>query len=1191
MEHKSANAMKVIKRNGSLEDVHFDKITKRLQRIADRASLRVSPVKVAQKACASLYDNVTTAEIDALSSEIAASMSTEHPDYAILAAHIAVSNLHRNTTTGVLETFGQMKAMLREDVWAAIEAHADALDAMLDFSRDYGYDFFAMRTLERLYLTRVDGRVVERPQHMLLRVALGIWVDDLSRVRETYDTMSLKLATHATPTLFNAGLKNGQFSSCYLTGMDDSIEGIYKALGECAQISKWAGGIGVHVHNIRSRNAPIRGTNGKSSGIIPMLRVFNNTARYVNQCFVADTPVVTAAGIKRIADVEPGRDLMFTRDHTYRRVLEKYEKPAPSEGVLEIVLVNGQKTLVTGPHDILVRRENVWQFRAADSLVVGDVVAHHDDSLLLVPTEIASIRRGIPHDGPVYDLNVQDNHNYLVGTLGIVHNSGRRNGSFAMYIEPWHPDVFDFLDAKKNHGDEELRARDLFYAMWIPDLFMERVEAGATWSLMDPDACPGLADAYGKAFVELYEGYEAEGRFVKQIDAQKLWFAILTAQIETGTPYLCYKDACNEKSNQKNLGTIRSSNLCSEIIEYSSPEETAVCLTGDTKILTRDGWARLDQITNWTDVYCPYEDDESLRELPSFRKASLMPSGEKFVFEIAVSGSRPLRATANHLFLVRDDDGSLEWRRVDALRPGDELAVPEHDALPGYAEPAEIDPVWFEAGEKRLDIEPTDAIGFANYLRGVFAISGKISGSGYLHVGSSSLEFLYKIQDALRCFGVHGIVAWPGGRGRLDIFGKTNLERFAARIGFTTNGSKNEDPRRAQLAAAIADVANVRSIRYAFVVEAVTEVGVLPVFDLTVPVARHFVANGVVTHNCNLASVALPMFVDVDSKTYDYKALYRTTKIIARNLDRVIDKTYYPTEPARRSNFRHRPIGIGVQGLADVFQMLDMPFDSREALDLDRRIFETLYYAAVETSAELAGELGPYATYEGSPASQGLLQYDLWKESPITEWDWNALKALIQKQGLRNSLSIALMPTASTSQVLGNTECIEPITSNVYARRTMAGEFVVINRHLIKKLLDLGLWNNATRDAIVAAGGSVQGVEGLSERDKAVFKTAWELRQKSLIDLSASRGPFVCQSQSLNLFVTEPTFKKLSSMHFYAFRKGLKTGMYYLRTQSASKPVQVTLAKPSATLAQPAPLAAKPAARCEEDEGCLMCSA
>ena len=1048
MEHKSANAMKVIKRDGSLQDVHFDKITKRLQRIADRASLRVSPVKVAQKACASLYDNVTTAEIDALSSEIAASMSTEHPDYAVLAAHIAVSNLHRNTTTGVLETFGQMKGMMREDVWAAIEARADALDAMLDFSRDYGYDFFAMRTLERLYLTRVGGRVVERPQHMLLRVALGIWADDFERVKETYDTMSLKLATHATPTLFNAGLKNGQFSSCYLTGMDDSIEGIYKALGECAQISKWAGGIGVHVHNIRSRNAPIRGTNGKSSGIIPMLRVFNNTARYVNQ-------------------------------------------------------------------------------------------------------------------------------------------SGRRNGSFAMYIEPWHPDVFDFLDAKKNHGDEELRARDLFYAMWIPDLFMERVEAGATWSLMDPDACPGLADVYGREFVDLYERYEAEGRFVKQIDAQKLWFAILTAQIETGTPYLCYKDACNEKSNQKNLGTIRSSNLCSEIVEYSSPEETAVCLTGDAKILTRDGWARLDQITNWTDVYCPYEDDDSLRDLPSFRKASLMPSGEKFVFEIAVSGSRPLRATANHLFLVRDDDGSLEWRRVDALRPGDELVVPEHDALPGYAEPAEFDPVWFEAGEKRLDIEFVDPADAANYLRGVFAISGKISGSGYLHIGSSSLEFLYGIQDALRCFGVHGIVAWPGGRGRLDIFGKTNLERFAARIGFVTNRQNVDNPRRAQLAAAIADVGDVRSIRYAFVVEAVTEVGVLPVFDLTVPVARHFVANGVVTHNCNLASVALPMFVDADSKTYDYDALYRTTKIVARNLDRVIDKTYYPTEPARRSNFRHRPIGIGVQGLADVFQMLDMPFDSREALDIDRRIFETLYYAAVETSAELAGELGPYATYEGSPASLGLLQYDLWKESPITDWDWNALKALIQKQGLRNSLSIALMPTASTSQVLGNTECIEPITSNVYARRTMAGEFVVINRHLIKKLLDLGLWNNATRDAIVAAGGSVQGVEGLSERDKAVFKTAWELRQKSLIDLSASRGPFVCQSQSLNLFVTEPTFKKLSSMHFYAFRRGLKTGMYYLRTQSASTPVQVTLAQPSG------PLAAKPAAaaRCEEDEGCLMCSA
>jgi ribonucleotide reductase alpha subunit len=1123
-------------------------------------------------------------------------MISENTQYATLAAHILISNLHRNTDPGVLETFSKIRHMLRDDVWDVIEAHAPELDAMLDFQRDFEYDFFAIRTLERLYLAKeksVGGKVVERPQHLLLRVALGIWGNDVQRVRETYYVLSRKLATHATPTLFNAGMKKGQFSSCYLLGMDDSIGGIYKALSDCAQVSKWAGGIGMHIHNVRSRNAPIRGTNGNSSGIIPMLRVFNNTARYVNQCFVADTLVVTSEGPKRIADIQPGVDRVFTRDHTYRRVLEKYENPVPPEGgLLEIILANGKTTLVTGPHDILVKRQNAWQFWPASELGVGDVVAHYDDVLTFQPQNIASVRPygGKDPVGPyVYDLNVQDNHNYLVQSLGLVHNSGRRNGSFAMYLEPWHPDVFDFLDAKKNHGDEEIRARDLFYAMWIPDLFMERVEAGGTWSLMDPDACPGLPEAYGDAFRTLYEGYEAEGRYVKQIEAQKLWFAILTSQIETGTPYMLYKDASNKKSNQKNLGTIKSSNLCAEIIEYSSPEETAVCLTGDTKILTDIGWKRLDVLVS-ANVYCPYASDTDFSpNNSSWQEAVMIPQGPKYVYEIRVHGSRPIRATANHKFLVRRGRNLHVWKRTDELEPGDDIVSANNGPIPGYdaEDLCEFDVFWYEMG-RRGDRLPEDSSHHAltNWIRGVFSATGKVSHSGYIYVSSKNLEDLYTIQDHLRCYGIHGKVDWPGGsdgKGRLEIFGLPGLERFETYIGFGI-----EDDLKAAFSNMKKSVWAMRPIRFPTLVSGIVQVGFEEVYDLSVAATHHFVANNVVTHNCNLASMALPAFV-AGAGEYDFQALYKTTKIIARNLDRVIDVTYYPTQEARVSNFRHRPIGIGVQGLSDVFQMNMMPFESQEARTLNRRIFETMYYAALETSAELAETLGTYETYQGSPASEGLLQYDLWDDhddphgGPTTKdlWDWDALKAKVARHGLRNSLSIALMPTASTSQILGNTECIEPITSNMYMRRTMAGEFVVVNRHLVGALVKLGLWTDSVRRALIANNGSVQKIEGIPDHVKEVFKTAWEIKQKALIDLSADRGPFVCQSQSLNLFVTEPTFKKLSSMHFYAFKAGLKTGMYYLRTQSASMPVAVSL-----------PAANPRAAAAEEDPAeCLMCSA
>jgi len=791
--------MFVIKRDGRKESVKFDKITARIEKLCYGLNAEyVDSIDVAKKVIQGLYDGVTTIELDNLAAETAASLTTKHPDYALLASRIAVSNLHKNTEKSFSKTMkklyeyvdpkvGKPAPLLSDDVWEIILKNAETLDANIIYDRDFAFDYFGFKTLERSYLLKVDGKIAERPQHMFMRVAVGIHKEDIDAAIKTYNLMSERWFTHATPTLFNAGTPKPQMSSCFLLTMKgDSIDGIYDTLKQTAKISQSAGGIGLSIHNIRATGSYISGTNGTSNGIIPMLRVFNDTARYVDQ------------------------------------------------------------------------------------------------------------------------------------------GGGKRKGAFAIYLEPWHADVFEFLDLRKNHGKEEMRARDLFYALWVSDLFMKRVESNGDWSLFCPHEAPGLADTWGDEFEQLYAKYEKEGRQRKTVKAQDLWFAILDAQIETGTPYLLYKDSANRKSNQQNLGTIKSSNLCTEIIEYTDANEVAVC---------------------------------------------------------------------------------------------------------------------------------------------------------------------------------------------------------------------------------------------------------------------------------NLASLALPRFV-IDGE-FDHQKLFEVTYQAAVNLNRIIDNNYYPVEEARRSNLRHRPIGLGVQGLADAFILMRYPFESDAAKKLNSEIFETIYFAALTASNDLAKKDGAYETFAGSPASKGILQYDMWDVIPSSRWDWASLKAEIKKHGIRNSLLLAPMPTASTSQILGNNECFEPYTSNIYTRRVLSGEFVVVNKHLLKDLVELGLWDNDMKNKIIAANGSIQQIQEIPSNIKELYKTVWEIKQRTIIDMAADRGAFICQSQSLNLFVDTPSTAKLTSMHFYAWKKGLKTGMYYLRTQAASQAVQFTVEKQGGQQMEPVVVAGAGSqeeeiiegAVCTMEEGCVTCSA
>ncbi|XP_031501485.1 ribonucleoside-diphosphate reductase large subunit [Nymphaea colorata] len=771
--------MYVIKRDGRKEAVHFDKITARLKKLSYGLSEKhCDPVRVAQKVCAGVYSGVTTSQLDELAAETAAAMTTNHPDYASLAARIAVSNLHKNTKKSFSETVkdmynhvnsrsGQKAPLIADDVYEIIMKNAALLDSEIIYDRDFDYDYFGFKTLERSYLLKIGGKVVERPQHMLMRVAVGIHKDDIDSALKTYHLMSQRWFTHASPTLFNAGTPRPQLSSCFLICMkDDSIEGIYDTLKECAVISKSAGGIGVSVHNIRATGSYIRGTNGTSNGIIPMLRVFNDTARYVDQ------------------------------------------------------------------------------------------------------------------------------------------GGGKRKGAFAVYLEPWHADISDFLELRKNHGKEENRARDLFYALWVPDLFMKRVWDDETWSLFCPNEAPGLADCWGEEFEALYTKYETEGKAKKVVKAQDLWHSILTSQIETGTPYMLYKDTCNRKSNQQNLGTIKSSNLCAEIVEYSSPTETAVC--------------------NLASI-----------ALPRFVKEKGLPQ----------------------------------------------------------------------------DSQPSKLVG--------------------------------------------------------------------------SRGSSN---------------------RY-----------------------------------------------------FDFDKLAEVTSIITSNLNKIIDVNFYPTETARRSNMRHRPIGIGVQGLADTFILLGMPFDSEEARQLNKDIFETIYYHALKASSELSAKEGPYETYYGSPASKGIFQPDMWEVTPSNRWDWPALREMVANNGLRNSLLVAPMPTASTSQILGNNECFEPYTSNIYSRRVLSGEYVVVNKHLLHDLTEMGLWSPSLKNKIIYDNGSIYKIPEIPADVRSIYKTVWEIKQRVLVNLAIDRGCYIDQSQSLNIYMDQPDHAKLTSLHFHAWSKGLKTGMYYLRSRPAADAIKFTV--------------------------------
>ncbi|WDZ99479.1 ribonucleoside-diphosphate reductase subunit alpha [Mucilaginibacter sp. SJ] len=790
--------MFVVKRDGRRESVKFDKITARIEKLCYGFQL-VDPIDVAKKVIEGLFDGVTTSELDNLAAETAASLTTKHPDYALLASRIAVSNLHKNTIKSFSETMrllheyvdkktGKDASLIADDVYEVIKENAELLDSTIIYDRDFGFDYFGFKTLEKSYLLKIDGKIAERPQHLFMRVSVGIHKHDIESAIKTYHLMSERWFTHATPTLFNAGTPKPQMSSCFLLTMkDDSIEGIYDTLKQTAKISQSAGGIGLSIHNVRATGSYISGTNGTSNGIIPMLRVFNDTARYVDQ------------------------------------------------------------------------------------------------------------------------------------------GGGKRKGAFAVYLEPWHADIFEFLDLRKNHGKEEMRARDLFYALWVSDLFMQRVEANEDWSLFCPHEAPGLADCWGKEFEELYVKYEKEGRQRRTVKAQELWFAVLDAQVETGTPYLLYKDAANGKSNQQNLGTIKSSNLCTEIIEYTDANEVAVC---------------------------------------------------------------------------------------------------------------------------------------------------------------------------------------------------------------------------------------------------------------------------------NLASLALPRYIN--NGAFDHDKLYEVTYQATINLNRIIDGNYYPVKEAEYSNLRHRPIGLGVQGLADTFIQLRMPFESDEAKKLNIEIFETIYFAAMTASKDMAIKDGAYETFKGSPLSQGKFQFDLWGVKPESgRWDWENLRLDVMNHGVRNSLLVAPMPTASTSQILGNNECFEPYTSNIYTRRVLSGEFIVVNKYLLRDLVNLGLWSTSMKDKIISANGSIQEIPEIPADIKALYKTVWEIKMRSIIDMAADRGAYICQSQSLNLFINSPNASKLTSMHFYAWKKGLKTGMYYLRTQAASQAVKFTVENQGGKNMDPVIPAVVDAVAdeipagptCSMEEGCVTCSA
>lgn len=1045
------NEMYVTKRNGQTEIVSFDKILKRIKKVGQEVNLKLNYTSLAMKVIDQLYDKISTTKIDELTAEQCASMSSIHPEYNILAGRITISNHHKNTSNSFVDVMQQLyqykdkhqktSALVSEEFITNIKhlGGKKTLDKICNYDRDYLIEYFGFKTLEKSYLMKINGKTMERPQHMWLRVAIGIHGTNLQKVSETYEHMSQKYFTHATPTLFNAGTPHPQLSSCYLISMEeDSIDGIFNTLKDCALISKWAGGIGLHIHNVRATGSHIRGTNGVSNGIVPMLKVFNNTAKYVDQ------------------------------------------------------------------------------------------------------------------------------------------GGGKRNGSFAIYLEPWHADIIMFLQMRKNHGDEELKARDLFYALWIPDLFMERVKVNGTWTLMCPDECPGLSDVYGNDFVALYLKYETEKKGRETINARDLWLQILDAQMETGTPYLLYKDAANKKSNQKNIGTIKSSNLC---------------VAPDTFILTDEGYYTIDSLKDRkVNVWNGSE----------FSEVVVRQTGEQQpLIQVRTSDGCTLDCTPYHKFFIHDKslmdtlihNGSLTDTPIE--KEAKDLKYNDHIICCDFPV---ISNTKDKFNTKQKSEMYNNGVLFAQYQRdtiydrekiinylpdmefmslelkllwfaGVTDTNGIFVDSDLI-IGNIYSDYLLVMKFFLQTCGINPFV----NLNRMIIYSEDVNKLYS--LGFSPKLIKKPH--------------NFNVIKKEMVrIISVTDNGRIDdTYCFTEPKKNAGIFNGILTSQCteiiqysddketavcNLASIALPTFIvtnknenNADSITgnvsFDYQKLHDVTKIVTDNLNKIIDVNYYPTTKTKNSNFRHRPIGIGIQGLADVFLLFGLAFTSDKAKQLNRDIFETIYHAALEKSCELAEIEGAYETFPGSPASQGILQFDMWEINPGNKrYDWDNMKQKIQKYGLRNSLLLAPMPTASTSQILGFNECIEPITSNIYSRRTLAGEFILVNKYLMQDLIKLDLWNETLKNSIIQNNGSVQHIAIIPIEIREKYRTVWEIPMKHLIDMSADRGAFICQSQSLNLWLEDPNYNTLTSMHFYAWSKGLKTGIYYLRRRPKHQAQQFTI--------------------------------
>jgi len=1078
--------MNVVKRNGGLEPVSFDKVLTRIQTAAQ--GLEVNPTLIAQRTLLRIYDGVKTSELDELAAQLSISLMTTNLDYGTLAARIAISNHHKNTSdkfTDVVfelskqpvEKTGEIVSNVSQELVELCQKYGDRINEKIDYERDYLFDYFGFKTLEKLqYLLRnTKGKTLERPQHLIMRVSLALWgAKDLDQAFETYDMLSQKLFIHATPTNFNAGTPRQQLSSCFLIAMkSDSIVGIYDTLKDCAMISKHAGGIGLHIHNIRAKGSLIKGTNGTSNGIVPMLRNFNDTARYVDQ------------------------------------------------------------------------------------------------------------------------------------------GGGKRNGSFAIYLEPWHADVEDFLKLKLNTGSEEERCRDLFYALWIPDLFMERVEKNEPWTLFCPSEAPGLADVHGDEFRALYEKYEKEGRGRKQVDAQKLWFKVLDSQIETGTPYLLYKDAANQKSNQKNLGTIKSSNLCVAPETYILTDKgqlPIVELAGkEVKVWNGDKWSSTTvlktgeqqklitvYLSNGAQITCtPYHKfivntaqcGQTINNGKRIEAKDLKPDMKLVKWNAPVlkgSSEFDFKEPYTHGFFCGDGNEFKDENKRIILCGEKKKLIPylKLNTIGNEQKNGTIQAMIPKDLNKKFDVPLNASIEcrlkwIAGLLDADAGVHHSNKNTDVIDLCGIEKDFLNNVRLLLLSLGVQSKVilsknarreTFPGGKeynckalyhipiGAESIYQLVQLGMVCNRLIFRCPEPK------------------VNCQQYVKVVSIEDNGRVDDTYCFNEPENHAGVFNGVLTGNCteiieysspeetsvcNLASIALPSYVQ--NQTFDYDKLRQVVKVAVRNLNQVIDINYYPTPETKNSNMRHRPVGLGVQGLADVFALMRAPWESEEAAEINQRIFEHIYFAAVESSCEIAQGGTPYSTFEGSPMSKGIFQYDMWTSNgepvvPLTQkdgtLDWESLKAKVKQYGVRNSLLMAPMPTASTSQILGFNECIEPFTSNIYTRRTLAGEFIVINKYLMRDLEKLGLWSEMMKQQIIARNGSIQGIDQIPENIQKLYKTSWEIKQKTLIDMAAARGAFICQSQSLNLFVADPNYAKLTSMHFYAWKKGLKTGLYYLRTRA-----------------------------------------